>query len=58
VGVVNGLEQDSAVSVDNVVTVRASRLGRTIGFLTAEQESQLARAIVLAYDLDIPLIAT
>ena len=57
VGSSNGLEVESVISVDNVVTVPASLLGRTIGFLTAEQEAHLARAIVLAYDLDIPLLA-
>jgi len=40
------------------VTIPASLLGRTIGFLTAEQERQLARAIVLAYDVDVPLLST
>lgn len=57
VGPSNGLEVESVISVDNVVTVPASLLGRTIGFLTAEQEAHLAHAIVLAYDLDIPLLA-
>lgn len=55
VGAINGLDHDSAISLDNVVTVPLSALGRTIGFLTGEQEAQLARAIVLAYDLDIAL---
>ena len=57
VGPSNGLEVESVISVDNVVTVPASLLGRTIGFLTAEQEAHLAHAIVLAHDLDIPLLA-
>lgn len=56
-GPVNGLDHDCAASLDNVITVHVSRLGRTVGFLTAEQESQLARATVLAYDLDIPLLS-
>jgi mRNA interferase MazF len=46
------------ISLDNVVTVPAGLLGRTIGFLTSEQEAGLARAVVLAYDLDIPLLST
>ncbi len=54
VGPRNGLEQDSVISVDNVVTIPATVLGRTVGYLTTEQDSLLARAIVLAYDLDIP----
>jgi mRNA interferase MazF len=56
VGPANGLDHEGAVSVDNVVTIPAELLGRTLGFLAAEQERQLARAIVLAYDLDIPLL--
>ena len=58
VGTVIGLVQGSVICLDNVVTIPASLLGRTIGFLTAEQERQLARAIVLAYDVDVPLLST
>ena len=56
VGRANGLDHDSAIALDNVVTIPSQLLGRTIGFLTEAQEAQLARAIVLAYDLDIPLL--
>lgn len=56
VGPENGLEQNSVVSLDNVVTVPTRLLGRTVGFLTPVQEKQLARAVVLAYDLDLPLL--
>lgn len=56
VGPANGLDHDCAVSLDNVVTVPTTLLGRTVGFLTAAQEAQLARAVVLAYDLDVPLL--
>lgn len=56
VGVENGLEHDCVVSLDNVVTVPVGALGRTIGHLLAVQEAQLARAVVLAYDLDLPLL--
>ncbi len=56
VGRHNGLDHDSAVSIDNVVTVPAELLGRTLGFLSPDQENDLARAIVLAYDLDLPLL--
>jgi mRNA interferase MazF len=31
-------------------------LGRTVGYLSAEQEVQLAQAVVLAYDLEVPLL--
>ncbi|HMT34196.1 MAG TPA: type II toxin-antitoxin system PemK/MazF family toxin [Dermatophilaceae bacterium] len=56
VGRANGLDHESAVSLDNVVTIPASLLGRTIGFLTEGQEQQLTRAIVLAYDLNLALL--
>lgn len=55
VGPVSGLDQRGAVSLDNVVTIPARLLGRTVGYLTPEQEHLLARAVVLAYDLDLPL---
>ena len=58
VGPDNGLAQPSVISLDNVVTIPANLLGRTVGFLTSKQEALLARAIVLAYDLDIPLLDT
>ncbi|MDN4477558.1 type II toxin-antitoxin system PemK/MazF family toxin [Demequina sp. SYSU T00039] len=57
VGRANGLDHESAVSLDNVLTVPASALGRTVGFLTTAQERALARAVVLAYDLDVPLMS-
>jgi len=56
VGPGNGLDHDSVVALDNVVTVPVNLLGRTVGFLSDEQERQLARAVVLAYDLELPLL--
>jgi mRNA interferase MazF len=56
VGRENGLDHDGAIALDNVVTLPAELLGRTLGYLSREQEAQLARAVVLAYDLDIPLL--
>lgn len=56
VGPANGLDHACAVALDNVVTVPRNLLGRTVGYLTVEQEAQLARAVVLAYDLDVPLL--
>ena len=56
VGPANGLDHDCAISLDKVVTIPAAALGRTIGYLNGAQETQLARAIVLAYDLDLPLL--
>lgn len=55
VGPHNGLDQASVISLDNLLTIPVELLGRTVGFLTHEQEALLARAIVLAYDLEIPL---
>jgi len=56
VGPANGLEHDSVISLDNVLTVPVSQLGRTLGFLTSEQEQLLARSIVLTFDLEIALL--
>ena len=42
--------------LDNVLTIPSTLLGRTIGALTDDQEADLARAIVLAFDLDLPLL--
>lgn len=55
VGPDNGLDHECAVALDNVVTVPSALLGRTVGYLTADQERDLARAVVLAYDLELPL---
>lgn len=56
VGPDNGLDHDCVVALDNVLTVSAHLLGRTIGYLNAAQEAQLSRAVVLAYDLELPLL--
>lgn len=56
VGPQNGLDHDCVVSLDNVLTIPKELLGRTIGFLSADQELLLARAVVLAYDLDRALL--
>jgi mRNA interferase MazF len=55
VGPANGLDHAAVISVDNVMTIPTRLLGRIIGFLGAEQETLLAKAVVLAYDLDLPL---
>lgn len=55
VGPANGLDHDSVVALDNVVTVSSDVLGRRVGFLTPTQEAQLAEAVVFAYDLGIAL---
>lgn len=56
VGPDNGLDHDCAISLDNVLTVPVSALGPTVGHLGVEQEAQLARAVVLAFDLEVPLL--
>ena len=56
VGPDNGLDHECAVSLDNVLTVPVDALGRTVGYLNGEQEAQLARAVVLAYDLEVALL--
>ena len=47
----NGLDHDCVVSLDNVLTVPTDSLGRIVGYLSDGQEAQLARAVVMAYDL-------
>ena len=51
-----GLEHAGAISIDNVITVPVAALGRRIGWLDDEQERLPARAVVLVYDLDVPLL--
>lgn len=52
VGPANGLDHDSVVSCDNIVTVPKGVLGRHLGYLLPHQEPILAEAIIAAYDLD------
>ena len=52
VGLANGLDHDSVVSCDNIVTVPRSALGSQIGSLLPAQEPELATAIRAAFDLD------
>lgn len=56
IGRTNGIDHDAVVSLDNVLAVPSPALGRTLGFLTDAQERALMRAIVLAFDLDAPLL--
>lgn len=56
VGPANGLDHESVVSCDNVVTVPKSTLGRQIGRLLPEQEVALTVALHAAFDLeDLPV---
>ena len=52
VGRQNGLDHESVISCDNIVTVPVTALGRQIGFLLPMQELELAHAIHAAFDLD------
>ncbi|MGH3918878.1 MAG: type II toxin-antitoxin system PemK/MazF family toxin, partial [Pseudonocardiaceae bacterium] len=52
VGAANGLDHDSVISCDNIVTVPKATLGRHIGYLLPAQEADLANAIRAAFDLD------
>ncbi|MCX6432523.1 MAG: type II toxin-antitoxin system PemK/MazF family toxin, partial [Actinobacteria bacterium] len=45
VGVRNGLDIGSVISCDNIATIRAMDIGRQIGWLLSDEESELARAI-------------
>lgn len=53
VGSANGLDQDSVVNCDNIVTIEVSDLGPQIGFLLESQEPALAAAIQAAFDLTL-----
>ncbi|MBA2349570.1 MAG: type II toxin-antitoxin system PemK/MazF family toxin [Solirubrobacterales bacterium] len=52
VGVANGLEGPSVVSLDHVATIPTSALGRQVGVLLDAQEPALSAAIQAAFDLD------
>ncbi|MGH3682455.1 MAG: type II toxin-antitoxin system PemK/MazF family toxin [Natronosporangium sp.] len=51
VGTANGLDRDSVVSCDNIVTVPVETVGRRIGYLLPAQEAALGEAIRAAFDL-------
>lgn len=51
VGTRNGLDHESVVSLDTVVTIPATDLGRQLGFLHPDQEPLLTEAITTAFDL-------
>jgi mRNA interferase MazF len=51
VGRANGLDNESVVSCDNIVTVPKSAVGRRIGYLLPSQENALSAAIRSAFDL-------
>ncbi len=51
-GPANGLEDRCVVTCDHITTIPTDRLGRQIGHLLDEQETQLTRAVHAAFDLD------
>lgn len=51
VGAANGLDHDSVINCDNIVTVPTSTLTRHMGYLLRQQEPELAQAIRAAFDL-------
>jgi mRNA interferase MazF len=51
VGQSNGLDQDSVINCDNIVTIPTSAVGRRVGFLWSEQEPKLSEAVRAAFDL-------
>jgi len=52
VGLANGLDRESVVSFDNILTIPVESLGRQVGHLLPTQEASLARAISIAFDLE------
>lgn len=52
VGPANGLEIDSVINCDNILTISTSDLGKKVGVLLPEQEIALAEAIFSAFDLE------
>ncbi len=51
VGTANGLDHESVVSCDNVLTIDRQAVGRVLGYLLPDQEATLSAAINAAYDL-------
>ncbi|WP_150462040.1 type II toxin-antitoxin system PemK/MazF family toxin [Nesterenkonia ebinurensis] len=48
----NGLDHEGVASLDNILTIPVSNLGRLIGYLHPSQEGALSEAIATAFDLD------
>jgi mRNA interferase MazF len=47
----NGLDHSAVISLDNTTTIKRDQLLRPLGFLTTEQERELATAISYTFDL-------
>lgn len=52
VDAMNGVEDGSVVSLDDIVTIPVADLGRHLGFLSPVQEPALTAAIIAAFDLE------
>jgi mRNA interferase MazF len=52
VGPHNGLDHASVISCDNLQTIPKLQLGRLIGYLLPDQETELSEAVRAAFDLD------
>lgn len=57
-GRANGLAHECAASLDNITTIPVAALGKTVGYLLESQEPALAGAMVVAFDLGVPLLRT
>ena len=51
VGPENGIDHESVINCDNLMTVRAEFVGSQVGYLTVKQEAKLTQAIHSAFDL-------
>ncbi len=52
VGTANGLDLDSVVQLDNVMTIPKAAIMRQVGWLSPNQELALTACIAAAYDLE------
>lgn len=52
VGQQNGLDHDSVVNLDSIMTIPRNLLVRPVGALLEQQENELTRAFHEAFDLD------
>jgi len=47
----NGLDHDCVASLDNVMTIHTSQIGRHLGSLLNDQEVELTLAVLAAFDI-------
>lgn len=48
----NGIDHESVILTDNIATVPVKNVGQLVGYLTGDQNRQLAQAIITAFDLE------